>query len=304
MFHIIIYNLIFATLGSADTFSTSIGDCTLDIFEGRVKDIPEIVHLVKEETTRLITEFGNIKPKPFSIYITNNMQDFFERTKGPVPEWGIAVAKKNPDRIILKSPGIANITFARMKEVIIHEINHIYLYRIPQNFSMPSWFKEGMAMHSSREFSLTHKIQISKSIWQNQVLPLARLQNFSTYSEGRVKLAYGESAAALEALEYYYGENILNKILNNMRKEINFKKALESATKEELIDFEVKFETYLKNNYNWIFLLMSPKYIYVFLPIILVLGFIYHHFRSNKILKQWEIEEKLDNSERGNELHN
>ena len=89
-----------------------------------------------------------------------------------------------------------------------------------------------------------------------------------------------------------------------MRKEINFKKALESATKEELIDFEVKFETYLKNNYNWIFLLMSPKYIYVFLPIILVLGFIYHHFRSNKILKQWEIEEKLDNSERGNELHN
>ena len=304
MFRIIIYSLIFAVPGFADTFSTSIGDCTLDIFGGRVEDIPEIVNLVKKETKKLVTELGNIKQKPFSIYITSNMKEFYERAKGPVPEWGIAVAKKNPDRIILKAPGIANITFARMKEVIIHEINHIYLYRIPQNFSMPSWFKEGMSMRSSREFSLMHKIQISKSMWQHNVLPLARLQNLSTYSERRVKLAYGESAAALEALEYYYGENILIIILNNMRKGMNFQKALESATKEGLADFEIKFETYLKNNYNWIILFMSPKYVYVILPIILVLGFIYHRFRSNKILKQWEIEEKLDNSERTNELHN
>ena len=96
-----------------------------------------------------------------------------------------------------------------MKEVIIHELNHIYLYRIPKHYSMPSWFKEGMAMRSSREFSLLHKIEISKSLWQNQTLPLTRLQNFNTYSEGRVKLAYGESAAAVEALEYYYGEDII-----------------------------------------------------------------------------------------------
>ena len=304
MISIIKYSLIFATLGYADIFSTSIGDCTLDIFGGRVEDIPEIVHLVKEETTKLVAEFGNIKQKPFSIYITSNMEEFYEKAKGPAPEWGIAVAKKNPDRIILKAPGIANITFARMKEVIIHEINHIYLYRIPQNFTMPSWFKEGMAMRNSREFSLMHKIQISKSMWKHKVLPLARLQNFSTYSERRVKLVYGESAAALDALEYYYGENILIIILNNMRKGMNFQKALESATKDGLADFEIKFETYLKNNYNWIILFMSPKYIYVILPIILVLGFIYHRFRSNKILKQWEIEEKLDNSERINELHN
>ncbi|SVC88928.1 uncharacterized protein METZ01_LOCUS341782, partial [marine metagenome] len=88
--------MIFVALGSADTFSTSIGDCTLDIFGGRVEDIPEIVNLVKKETKKLVTEFGNIKQKPFSIYITSNMKEFYERAKGRVPEWGIAVAKKNP----------------------------------------------------------------------------------------------------------------------------------------------------------------------------------------------------------------
>jgi len=184
-----------------------------------------------------------------------------------------------------------------MKKVIIHELNHIYLYRIPHHHSMPSWFKEGMAMRSSSEFSLLHKIEISKSQWQNQVLPLTRLQNFSPNLKGRTKLAYGESAAAIEALEYYYGEDILINILNNMRQKLDFQKAFESASNEELVDFQINFETYLKNNYNWVFLLRSPKFIYVILPIILIIGFIYHRYRSKKIIKQWEIEEELDSSE-------
>ena len=88
------------------------------------------------------------------------MEEFYEKSEGPVPEWGIAVAKLNPDRIILKAPGIANISFSQMKKVIIHELNHIYLYRIPNHHSIPSWFKEGLAMRNSNEYSLTHKIEI------------------------------------------------------------------------------------------------------------------------------------------------
>jgi len=304
MFRAIIFSLIFLNFGISDTFYTPIGECTLEIYGGRVEDIPDIVHLVKKESENLINEFGAIEIRPFSIYITSNMEEFHKKSKGPIPEWGIAVAKKNPDRIILKAPGIANISFTRMKEVIIHELNHIYLYRIPNHYSMPSWFKEGMAMRSSKEFSLVHKIEISKSQWQKNTLPLTRLQNLNTYSGGKVKLAYGESAAAIEALEYYYGSDVLIKILNNMREKIDFQKSLEYSSKDKLIDFEIKFEKYLKKNYNWVFLFRSPKYVYVILPIILVLGFIYHRYRSKKILKQWEIEEELVNSEWRDELSN
>jgi hypothetical protein len=232
------------------------------------------------------------------------MDDFREKSKGPIPEWGIAVAKLNPDRAILKSPGIANISFTRMKEVIIHELNHIYMFRIPNYYTMPSWFKEGMAMRSSNEFSLLHKIEISNSYWKKQTLPLQRLRNFSTFSKGRVKLVYGESAAAVEALEYYYGEDILISILNKMRLGSDFQQALESASGEELLDFQIKFELYLENNFNWVFLLRASKYIFVILPIILILGFIYHRRRGKKIVKQWEIEEQLEDLERNEELPN
>ncbi len=288
----------------ADTFPTAMGQCALEIYGGNVADIPEIVELIQSEADQLVQKFGEVITRPYSIYITSNMNDFNEKSKGPVPEWGIAVAKLNPDRAILKSPGIANISFTRMKEVIIHELNHIYMFRIPNYYSIPSWFKEGMAMAVSKEFSLIHKIEISKAYWQKQIIPLQRLQTMGSHTKGKIKLAYGESAAAIEALQYYYGEDTPLHILYAMRNGKEFIGALESTINEEYIEFQIKFEAYLKNNYNWVLLFRSPKYVYVILPIILVLGFIYHRNRSKKILKQWEIEEKLDNSACTNELPN
>ena len=204
----------------ADTFLTTFGECTFEIYGGRVEDIPEFVHIIQNETENLTQKFGQVPLRPFSVYITANMKDFNEKSKGPVPEWGIAMAKMNPDRIIMKAPGIANISFTRMQEVLIHELNHIYMFRIPNYHTLPSWFKEGMAMRSSNEFSLLHKIEISRFIWQKQIIPLSRLKNINPYPLDRVKLAYAESAAAVEALEYYYGSDILIKIISNLHHSI------------------------------------------------------------------------------------
>jgi hypothetical protein len=304
MMRFILFIFIFGTLAFSDTFSTALGECTLEIYGGRVEDIPEIVQLLKDESVILVEELGEVTLRTYSIYITSNMDDFYEKSKGPVPEWGIAVAKLNPDRAILKSPGIANISFTRMKEVIIHELNHIYMFRIPNYYSMPSWFKEGMAMAGSNEFSLLHKIEISKAYWQNQTIPLQRLRNMSIHNKGKIKLAYGESAAAIEALQYYYGEDTPLNILDEMRNGKEFGEALESSINEEYIEFQIKFEIYLEENYNWVFLLRSAKYLYVIMPVILVLGFIYRTHRNKLKLKQWEIEEELENTEWNEELPN
>ena len=283
----------FICLAMADTFPTAMGQCALEIYGGNVTDIPEIVELIQSEADQLVQNFGRVITRPYSIYITSNMNDFYKKSKGPFPEWGIAVAKLNPDRAILKSPGIANISFTRMKEVIIHELNHIYMFRIPNYYSMPSWFKEGMAMAVSKEFSLLHKIEISKAYWQKQTIPLQRLQTMGTHTKGKIKLAYGESAAAIEALQYFYGENTPLNILDAMRNEKEFIDALESTINEEYIEFQINFEIYLEENYNWVFLLRSTNYLYVILPIILVLGFLYRNHRNKLKLKQWKIEEEL-----------
>ena len=304
MFRYLLLLLFFFCIVCADIFPTAFGECTLEIYSGRVDDIPELVQLIKSETNNLTREFGKVPLRPFSVYITSNIKDFNEKSKGPVPEWGIAVAKKRPDRIIMKAPGIANISFTRMKEVVIHELNHIYIFRIPGYNTLPSWFKEGMAMRSSNEFSLLHKIEISRFIWKKQTIPLPRLKNIGPYSRDKVKLAYGESAAAIEALEFYYGEDILINLIGNLRDNQNFEDALYAATGETFADFQVKFELFLEANLYWIFLLQASNYIYVILPLILVLGFIYHRYRNKNILAKWEMEEELNNIKWNEEFPN
>jgi len=85
---------------------------------------------------------------------------------------------------------------------------------------------------------------------------------------------------------------------------MEFYDALEAAINEKYIEFQIKFDIYLEENYNWVFLLRSAKYLYVILPIILVLGFLYRNHRNTLKLKQWEIEEQLEDLERNEELPN
>ena len=47
---------IFTSQVFPDTFKTSFGDCTLEIYGGRVDDIPELVKLILDETKNLVNE--------------------------------------------------------------------------------------------------------------------------------------------------------------------------------------------------------------------------------------------------------
>jgi hypothetical protein len=289
LFSILLFNNLFS-----ETFYTALGKCNLEIYDGKVDQIPDIENLIIKESQKLIDQIGNVEPRPFSIYITGNMDEFNSRSKGPIAEWGIAVAKLNPERIIIKSPGIANISFSRLKEVIIHELNHIYMFRIPDYYSIPSWFKEGMAMESANEFSLLHKIEISKSYWNNKIIPLKRLNNFRSLSNNQISLAYAESAASIEALKYYYGDEAPENIINHMNTGKNFIESIEYIIGEGYVDFQIKFENFIEDNYNLVFLLGSNKYLYIILPFILILGFIFKKYKNMIKLQQWEIEEELE----------
>ena len=87
------YFLLSISLIFPNTFQTSLGQCTMEIYDGKIKNIPELIDIITNETNKLITELGEIQKEPFSIHITNSLKKFNSIT-GPVPEWGIAIAKK------------------------------------------------------------------------------------------------------------------------------------------------------------------------------------------------------------------
>ena len=278
------------SLVKALTFPTSFGDCTLTIYDGKIEQSPELVNHIQYQTEDMVRKWGVIIKKPFSIYITENKLEFHKHTKTKTPEWGIAVAMMNPDRIILKSPGIANISYNRIKDIITHELCHVFMFRINNYYSIPSWFKEGVAMQIANEFSFHYKFKISFFLFLNRILPLSKLHNFKTLPNNDVKMAYGISGAAVEALNHYYKKTIISDILKNLDN-YNFSESFYKSTGDRIIDFQLKLDSYLYNNYNWLFLIRSNKYIYILCPIILLIGFILNYKRKKYILNKWEKEE-------------
>ena len=57
----------------------------------------------------------------------------------------------------------------------------------------------------------------------------------------------------------------------------------------------INFQSFLNENYKWVFLLRSGKHFFVILPFMLIFGFYYKSYKNKKILKLWELEEELDN---------
>ena len=93
----------------------------------------------------------------------------------------------------------------------------------------------------------------------------------------------------------FFLKNIIIEIFENLHLNQNFELALINAINEDYVDFQIKFNTFLNENYKWIFLLKAGKHIYVILPFILIIGFYYKYFKNKKILKLWELEEELEN---------
>ena len=74
---------------------------------------------------------------------------------------------------------------------------------------------------------------------------LNKLTNLSLFSQTDIMLAYAESAAAIEALIFYYGENVLSDIIINLHNN-GFDDALELASGKSLESYQINFELFKK----------------------------------------------------------
>jgi len=153
-------------------------------------------------------------------------------------------------------------------------------------------------MRESGEMSLVQKVKISRARWSGKLIPLNKMKSMGALRNWEVNQAYGQSAAAVYAMLYYYGKTIHRDILDAMRSQpkgsVNFPEIFKQVTGEDLLDFQEKYTRYLKDNYDWMFLLQTSNLVFVVLPVILVAGYYLMRRRNRKKVRLWELEEELD----------
>ena len=285
--------LLFLSLLQPVTINTALGKCQLEIFNlSHRSDLIE--QTIFDYSIEVIDKFGVIHPSPYSIDITSDTRSFHKKARGKVPEWGIAITKKSPNRIIMQSPSTAKISFKRLLQVLVHELNHVYLNNVYNSYSFPSWFKEGMAVSESGEFSINNRILISSAKWKNELFGINELKNFNKINKYNSRLAYAESYAMFISLQFYYGIDIYKDIIKLMNEGYEFWDALIHVTGDDEEIIKNNIEYFLNKNYNWMFLLNAYNLIFIFLPLIVIGGYFYKKYKNKKLLQKWEIEELLE----------
>ena len=278
---LLIFNILVATID----FETEMGRCYI---EHSSKDIV-LIEDIQKITKNLIKQFGNIDKKdPFYIKIIND-NNLWQK-KFPNLDWAIGIAIKN--KIFINREKISNNK--KLLETISHEICHVYQHKIKNGDTFPSWFKEGMAMHFSKEFSFDKNNTIAKSIWLNCLIELNDLKNISHLDKNQINIAYQESRLAYESIIRQFGVESINGILQKMKDDnVSFDLAFRSNTNTNLIDFETQFDLELITSDNKYIIFRQPMNWFFLSAIILIIIYIVVRFRNKKIIRKWEIEEEL-----------
>ncbi len=293
--------LLFLAGLTANPFYTAIGTCRLDFVSDDIQTIRMLENDIKNDLREFVLEFGSVPIQPLEVIVAPSEQSFKKLTRGYAPEWSAGVAIRKLNRVVIKSPDIAPFGLTRLREILQHELNHIYMYRIPGMDEVPAWYLEGLAMRAAGELSLSQRISISAARWQGKLFALSQLTYFGVRQNHDVNLAYAQAAAAVIAMEEIYGGDIHKTLLNLMRSGTPFEDAFFLLTDNDLLDFQERYGKFLKQNYSWLFLIQAPRLLYIALPVILVIGFVIKWRVGRQKKRLWEIEEELQQYQNDND---
>ena len=252
------------------------------------------INTIKSHTEDLFSKYGSVETVSFKVYITDQDDEFKSLTSKNIPTWAIGVAKGN--RIVIKSPKKKSMTYNNFKKILQHEISHLYLSQINNKF--PLWFNEGFSMYNAHEFNINRKINISWNLLLKRIVNLKELKGFLSLSKSQAYLYYSQSGASIEAMIFYYGDDILDNILFYTKQNNNFSQAFFRATGGDTIDeFSVKYTNYLNNHFRFLFIYQFQKIIFFLIPFLLLLIWFYKRKKNKKIMKLWKIEDQLQDFE-------
>ena len=292
----IIYILIVSITFNNDFFlNTDLGECHVrGVSENHVDIVEEIIINYAKDVNNT---FFTIKSNPYSIYLAKDLDDFYNESGKSTPKWAFAITRKNPNRIIMQYPRNIN----SLKKVLIHELNHIYINNLRLSHTIPSWFKEGMAVSESGEFSINHMVVFSTAKWSNQLFSINQLSNFKSVNKSNSKLAYAQSYIMFKALQEYYGSSIYGELIAQIDQGKSFWKALVHITGDNQTEIHNKINEFVEEKYSWMFLFNRFNLIFMFLPLILILGYIYKRYKNRQLLEKWELEELLEDLHKDDE---
>ena len=230
------------------------------------------------------------------IYLEDNLADFKNRIGSAVPDWGAAVAIPYKQMIVIKSP--ANFRLGKsLFELIKHEYTHLALEDRLNHVEPPRWLNEGLAMYIAFEWGWASNIALSQAAVFDMVVPLREIEKINRFPEGRARTAYAQSFMAVKYLLEQYGFDSFNILLDNLKNRASIDEALMAATGSNYDGFEKEYLDYLRTKFNLLTIFIDMSYLWLFLAIVVIVGFFLRSAKKKKRYKEWDEYDKYHSTD-------
>jgi len=225
-----------------------------------------------------------LKPDSIHILIAESESRYRGLSGSNLPEWSNAVTIFPEKVIVVKTPDLADVGLREYDRSVKHEVVHLVHGCIAPLNTFPLWFTEGLAEYFSGGISIRDKLSIAKALVSHNIIPLGKLRNFLSMNYYRAQLAYSEAGSLVEFLVYVYGTEAPWEIIKKTKEVKDFSMALKWVTAVSSEEIESMWMEYLNKYYRKMIFLDAGRFIWGFLPFLLLIAYIIIKLR-NKIVK-------------------
>ncbi len=209
------------------------------------------------------------------------------------PDWAAGLAAPHQGLVLLRSPRQLADPL-HFKEVLIHELVHLYLAAGLKGRRAPLWLEEGLAMQLSGETGWGLAAAMTRAVLGPGLLPLAKLEHRFPPQADQAALAYAQSYYLVGWLLDQYGEKSLRSMVHSLSQGRPLTAALQLATGHSLAGIQERFDDDMSSRFSWISALTAGGTLWALIALVAGVGLV---IRRRKQRAAWVNYE----GERGNE---
>lgn len=280
----------------AEYHPSALGEFTLEVAEKYNLQARENLRAaIGSVAIALVGRYGPVEPEKFDLIVVRDRMELFAQVGRELPDWIQAVALARPSRVIMLMPTTRDldISISEFEQTLMHELTHLYLYRLAPARAFPGWFHEGLATYTSNGFNRSLHWALVKARLFNMFFTLGELNRLDHRSADQSTQAYAQAYLAVRLMADAYGPDIFREIFAIQAKGGSFEDSFSAASGESPARFEDYYLDELGRRYNLLLVLANPRILYITLPLLLLLAYFIRRWRNAVIKAKWELEEEL-----------
>ena len=265
-------------------------------FDSRDKRIVRSLKGLAERYRReIVDDLGVDYKGKTRVYISPSLKEYQGiQPGGGAPLWSVGVAYPDVNLIVIKSPRSIKKGHIDIGKVFRHELTHIALGRaFKGSENIPRWLHEGLAMYTSREWSISRVSTMTKAVLTNSLIPLAEITYHFPREEDRAELAYSESFYLISFLISQYGREGFHRFVREYSSGEGLRKSLFNVYGLTWRILEERWKNYLRLRFSFIPVFTSATTLWFFVSILFIIGYLKKRKASRIKLKEWEMEDRL-----------